>query len=74
MGVSTEEGVMENAAERMLGLDLNQIRLLGQDIIFGQMRVAHKCPAWITTRHSVLPYAQVPCVYCARHQQTGDFI
>jgi flotillin len=30
---------MENAAERMLGLDLNQIRLLGQDIIFGQMRV-----------------------------------
>ena len=39
VGVSTEEGVMENAAERMLGLDLNQIRLLGQDIIFGQMRV-----------------------------------
>lgn len=39
VGVSTERGVMENAAERMLGLDLNQIRLLGQDIIFGQMRV-----------------------------------
>ena len=39
VGVATEEGVMENAAERMLGLDLNQIRLLGQDIIFGQMRV-----------------------------------
>jgi flotillin len=30
---------MENAAERMLGLDLNQIRMLGQDIISGQMRV-----------------------------------
>ncbi len=39
VGISTEKGVMENAAERLLGLDLNQIRLLGQDIIFGQMRV-----------------------------------
>ena len=39
VGISTEPGVMENAAERLLGLDLNQIRLLGQDIIFGQMRV-----------------------------------
>ncbi len=39
VGVATEPGVMENAAERLLGLDLNQIRLLGQDIIFGQMRV-----------------------------------
>ena len=39
VGISTERGVMENAAERLLGLDLNQIRLLGQDIIFGQMRV-----------------------------------
>ena len=39
VGVSTESGVMENAAERLLGLDLGQIRLLGQDIIFGQMRV-----------------------------------
>jgi len=29
---------MENAAERLLGLDLTQVRLLGQDIIFGQMR------------------------------------
>ena len=39
VGISTEKGVMENAAERLLGLDLTQIRLLGQDIIFGQMRV-----------------------------------
>ena len=39
VGISTEEGIMENAAERLLGLDLTQIRLLGQDIIFGQMRV-----------------------------------
>ncbi|MFP6873596.1 MAG: SPFH domain-containing protein [Verrucomicrobiales bacterium] len=39
VGISTERGVMENAAERLLGLDLTQIRLLGQDIIFGQMRV-----------------------------------
>mgnify|MGYP001186509299 CR=1 FL=1 len=33
VGISTEKGVMENAAERLLGLDLTQIRLLGQDII-----------------------------------------
>ncbi|MCP4848854.1 MAG: flotillin family protein [Verrucomicrobiaceae bacterium] len=39
VGISTETGVMENAAERLLGLDQTQIRLLGQDIIFGQMRV-----------------------------------
>jgi flotillin len=39
VGISTEQGIMENAAERLLGLDLTQIRLLGQDIIFGQMRV-----------------------------------
>ena len=39
VGISTDTGVMENAAERLLGLDLTQIRLLGQDIIFGQMRV-----------------------------------
>ena len=39
VGISTDSGVMENAAERLLGLDLTQIRLLGQDIIFGQMRV-----------------------------------
>ncbi len=39
VGISTDRGVMENAAERLLGLDQTQIRLLGQDIIFGQMRV-----------------------------------
>lgn len=39
VGISTEPGVMENAAERMLGLDLNQVQQLARDIIFGQMRV-----------------------------------
>lgn len=39
VGVSTEPGVMENAAERMLGLSLDEIRQLARDIIFGQMRV-----------------------------------
>jgi len=39
VGISTEPGVMENAAERMLGLDLEQVRQLARDIIFGQMRV-----------------------------------
>ena len=39
VGISTEPGVMENAAERLLGLNLNQIQELAKDIIFGQMRV-----------------------------------
>jgi flotillin len=39
VGISTEPGVMENAAERMLGLNLNEVQQLARDIIFGQMRV-----------------------------------
>ena len=39
VGVSTEPGVMENAAERLLGLGLVEIKELAKDIIFGQMRV-----------------------------------
>lgn len=39
VGISTEPGVMENAAERMLGLGLQEIKELAKDIIFGQMRV-----------------------------------
>lgn len=39
VGVSTESGIMENAAERLLGLQLPQIKELAKDIIFGQMRV-----------------------------------
>lgn len=39
VGVSTEPGVMENAAERLLGLSLEEIRELAKDIIFGQLRV-----------------------------------
>jgi flotillin len=39
VGISTEPGVMENAAERLLGLNLSQIQELAKDIIFGQMRV-----------------------------------
>ena len=39
VGVSTEPGVMQNAAERLLGLSLPQIQELAKDIIFGQMRV-----------------------------------
>lgn len=39
VGISTEPGVMENAAERLLGLTLNQIHELASDIIFGQLRV-----------------------------------
>jgi flotillin len=39
IGISTEPGVMENAAERLLGMDLKRIAELARDIIFGQMRV-----------------------------------
>jgi len=39
VGISTESGVMENAAERLLGLNMQAIREQASDIIFGQMRV-----------------------------------
>lgn len=39
VGISTEPGIMENAAERLLGLDLGRVQELAKDIIFGQMRV-----------------------------------
>lgn len=40
IGISTEPGVMENAAERLLGMTQQRISELARDIIFGQMRVA----------------------------------
>ncbi len=39
VGISTEHGVMQNAAERLLGLKLPQIQELAKDIIFGQLRL-----------------------------------
>ena len=39
VGISTEPGVMQNAAERLLGLQLNEIQELSKDIIFGQLRL-----------------------------------
>lgn len=39
VGVSTEPGVMQNAAERLLGLHLNEVQELAKDIIFGQLRL-----------------------------------
>ena len=39
VGISTEPGIMENAAERLLGLTMQDIQDLAKDIIFGQMRV-----------------------------------
>ncbi len=39
VGISTEPGVMGNAAERLLGQTMEQIQELAKDIIFGQMRV-----------------------------------
>ena len=39
VGVSTEPGIMQNAAERLLGLKLQEIQELAKDIIFGQLRL-----------------------------------
>ena len=39
VGISTEAGTMQNAAERLLGLKLTEIQELAKDIIFGQMRL-----------------------------------
>ena len=39
VGISTEAGVMQNAAERLLGLQLTEIQELSKDIIFGQLRL-----------------------------------
>ncbi len=39
VGISTEPGVMQNAAERLLGLELSEIQELSKDIIFGQLRL-----------------------------------
>jgi flotillin len=39
VGISTEPAVMTNAAERLLGLDIANIRTIAHDIIVGQMRL-----------------------------------
>ena len=39
IGISTDPSIMSNAVERLLGLQLTQIRDFAKDIIFGQMRV-----------------------------------
>ncbi|MDR1891939.1 MAG: flotillin family protein [Oscillospiraceae bacterium] len=39
VGISTESGVMQNAAERLLGQSMPAIQELAKDIIFGQLRL-----------------------------------
>ena len=39
VGISTEPGVMQNAAERLLGLKAQDIQDLAKDILFGQLRL-----------------------------------
>lgn len=39
VGISTEPGIMQNAAERLLGLRMNETQELAKDIIFGQLRL-----------------------------------
>ena len=39
VGISTEQGIMQNAAERLLGLKLSEVQELAKDIILGQLRL-----------------------------------
>ncbi|MDR1705025.1 MAG: flotillin family protein [Clostridiales bacterium] len=39
VGISTEPAIMQNAAERLLGLKLSEVQELSRDIIFGQLRL-----------------------------------
>ncbi len=39
VAISTEAGVMQNAAERLRSLNINEIQRLAEDIIFGQLRL-----------------------------------
>ena len=39
VGISTEPGVMQNAAERLLGLSMSEVQALSSDIILGQLRL-----------------------------------
>jgi flotillin len=39
VGISTDPSIMQNAAERLLGLQLKEISELAKDIIFGQLRL-----------------------------------
>lgn len=39
VGISTDPGVMENAAERLLAMNMSAVTELAKDLIFGQMRV-----------------------------------
>lgn len=39
IGISTEPGIMQNAAERLLGLPMTDIQELAKEIIFGQLRL-----------------------------------
>jgi len=39
VGISTEAGIMQNAAERLRRLKLSEIQELAKDIIFGQLRL-----------------------------------
>ena len=39
VGISTEPHVIQNAAERLLGLPLNEVKNLAKDIIVGQLRL-----------------------------------
>jgi flotillin len=39
VGISTEPLIMQNAAERLLGLKMSEVQELARDIIFGQLRL-----------------------------------
>ncbi len=39
IGISTERGIMQNAAERLLGQGMQEVQDLAKEIIFGQLRL-----------------------------------
>ena len=39
VGISVEPGIMQNAAERLLGLSMQEVQRLSNDIILGQLRL-----------------------------------
>ena len=39
VGISTEPDIMQNAAERLLGMTMEQVQEIAKDILFGQLRL-----------------------------------
>ena len=60
VGISNEDGVMQNAAERLLGIDQNTIRSLAYNIIVGQMRLVIACLLYTSPSPRDLSTSRMP--------------